>query len=187
LAAENESHEGKRRVESQWPIFKLHHQRSRYVYDLYYKRHAISKELYEFLLEQGYADGQLIAKWKKASPHARVGGWGVFVPLCVCMGLRLWVCGCVRACMWVHGLVGMSVCACACACARACARGWHACGALTGPLGAQPGFENLCCLRCIQPKDTNFGTACVCRVPKNKYEEGKVIECVHCGCRGCCG
>ena len=68
--AEHDSHEGKRRVESQWPIFKLHHQRSRYVYDIYYKRHAISKELYEFLLEQGYADGQLIAKWKKVRHRA---------------------------------------------------------------------------------------------------------------------
>ena len=51
----------------------------------------------------------------------------------------------------------------------------------------QQGYENLCCLRCIQPRDTNFGTACVCRVPKSKLEEGKIVECVHCGCRGCSG
>ena len=70
-AAENESHEGKRRVESQWPIFKLHHQRSRYVFDIYYKRKIISKELYEFLLEQGYADAALIAKWKKVRAGRR--------------------------------------------------------------------------------------------------------------------
>lgn len=79
-AAENDSHEGKRRVESQWPIFKLHHQRSRYVYDIYYKRKIISKELYEFLLEQGYADAALIAKWKKvgtAGPGRRAL-WAAF-------------------------------------------------------------------------------------------------------------
>ncbi|RUP51750.1 G10 protein [Jimgerdemannia flammicorona] len=111
--AENDPHEGKRRVESLWPVFRIHHQRSRYVYDLYYKRKAISKELYEYCLKNGYADANLIAKWKK------------------------------------------------------------------------PGFEKLCCLRCIQSKDTNFGTTCICRVPKEKLEEEKVVECVHCGCRGC--
>ena len=49
------------------------------------------------------------------------------------------------------------------------------------------GYENLCCLRCIQTRDTNFATNCICRVPKNKLEEGKIVECVHCGCRGCSG
>ncbi len=49
------------------------------------------------------------------------------------------------------------------------------------------GYENLCCLRCIQPRDTNFNKKCICRVPKEKLEEGKVVECVHCGCRGCSG
>ncbi|KNA02637.1 hypothetical protein SOVF_216830 [Spinacia oleracea] len=48
----------------------------------------------------------------------------------------------------------------------------------------QPGYERLCCLRCIQPRDHNFGTTCVCRVPKHLREE-KVVECVHCGCKGC--
>ncbi|KAJ0519346.1 putative G10 protein [Helianthus annuus] len=47
-----------------------------------------------------------------------------------------------------------------------------------------PGYERLCCLRCIQPRDHNFNTTCVCRVPKHLREE-KVIECVHCGCKGC--
>ena len=49
----------------------------------------------------------------------------------------------------------------------------------------QAGYEKVCCLRCIQPKDTNFGTTCVCRVPKDRLEDGKVVECIHCGCRGC--
>ncbi|RKP35965.1 maternal g10 transcript [Dimargaris cristalligena] len=111
--AENDPHEGKRKTEALWPIFRLHHQRSRYVYELYYKRKAISRELYDYCLKQGFADGNLIAKWKRG------------------------------------------------------------------------GYEKLCCLRCIQSKDTNFGTACICRVPKNKLEEDRVVECVHCGCRGC--
>ena len=38
---------------------------SRYVYELYYEKEAISKTLYDWLLKNGYADGNLIAKWKK--------------------------------------------------------------------------------------------------------------------------
>ena len=111
--AESETHEGKRKTESLWPIFKLNNQRSRYLYELYYKRHAISKELYEWCLKEGHGDANLIAKWKKN------------------------------------------------------------------------GYEQLCCLRCIQQKDTNFGTTCVCRVPKKQLDTP--IECQHCGCRGCSG
>ncbi|KJE92008.1 cell cycle control protein cwf14 [Capsaspora owczarzaki ATCC 30864] len=113
--AEAEPHEGKRRVESLWPIFRIHHQRTRYIYDMYYKRKVISKELYEFLLKDNYADANLIAKWKKQ------------------------------------------------------------------------GYENLCCLRCVQTKDTNFQANCICRVPRASLEEGKAVECVHCGCTGCGG
>lgn len=43
ISAETESHEGKRKVESLWPIFRIHHQRSRYIYDLFYRRKAISR------------------------------------------------------------------------------------------------------------------------------------------------
>lgn len=113
--AETEPHEGKRKQESLWPIFKIHHQKSRYIYDLYYRRKAISRELYDYCLNENIADKNLIAKWKKV------------------------------------------------------------------------GYENLCCLRCIQTRDTNFGTNCICRVPKGKLEEGRIVECIHCGCRGCSG
>ena len=41
--AETDPHEGKRKVEAEWPIFRIHHKRSRYIYDLYYKRKVISK------------------------------------------------------------------------------------------------------------------------------------------------
>ncbi|KAL2289659.1 hypothetical protein FJTKL_01897 [Diaporthe vaccinii] len=50
---------------AQWPIFKISHQRSRYIHELYYEKGAISKELYDWLLKNGYADAMLIAKWKK--------------------------------------------------------------------------------------------------------------------------
>ena len=113
--AEHDEHEGKRIAEANWDIFRLHHQRSRYIFDMFYKDNAISRELYEFCLEEKYADRNLIAKWKKS------------------------------------------------------------------------GYENLCCLRCIQPRDTNFNTLCICRVPRSKLEEGKIVQCLHCGCRGCSG
>jgi bud site selection protein 31 len=81
--AENASHEGKRKHEVLWPIFQITHQRkltpskavlqhdakcsagSRYIYELYYDKEAISKQLYDWLLKNGYADANLIAKWKK--------------------------------------------------------------------------------------------------------------------------
>ncbi len=123
------SHDGKKKHEASWPIFQISHARSRYIYDLYYTREAISKVLYEWLLKNGYADAALIAKWKKQ------------------------------------------------------------------------GYEKLCCLRCVQTKETNFGGSCVCRVPKGQMRkdrdeevEGKGkdgggggggVQCVNCGCRGC--
>ena len=42
-----------------WPVG------SRYIYDLYYEKEAISKQLYDWLLKNNYADANLIAKWKK--------------------------------------------------------------------------------------------------------------------------
>lgn len=111
--AENDTGEGKRKSENLWAIWRLHHQRSRYVYDLFYKKKEISRELYEYCLRESWADQNLIAKWKKT------------------------------------------------------------------------GYEKLCCLRCIQSKDHNYGTTCICRVPKAKLEEGKIVQCMHCGCRGC--
>ena len=32
---------------------------------MFYKKKAISRETYNFALREGYADGALIAKWKK--------------------------------------------------------------------------------------------------------------------------
>lgn len=115
---------GAKKHEALWPIFQISHARSRYIYDLYYTREAISKQLYEWLLKEGYADKNLIAKWKKQ------------------------------------------------------------------------GYEKLCCLRCVQTKETNFGGSCVCRVPRAQMKRGeeegeegsgggKGVQCVSCGCRGC--
>ncbi|KAL6629245.1 hypothetical protein ACP70R_029010 [Stipagrostis hirtigluma subsp. patula] len=76
--AENDPHDGKRKCEALWPIFRISHQRSRYIYDLYYKRKEISKELYEFCLDQGYADRNLIAKWKKGRVMSAFAAFGAY-------------------------------------------------------------------------------------------------------------
>ncbi|KAH3667118.1 hypothetical protein WICMUC_005465 [Wickerhamomyces mucosus] len=107
------------KTEGLWEIFQINHAKSRYIYELYYKKNAISKELYNYLLKSRYGDGNLIAKWKKQ------------------------------------------------------------------------GYENLCCLKCIQTIENNNGGTCICRVPRSKLEEKaegskiKFSQCVNCGCRGC--
>lgn len=112
--AETQDTQAKRKVETLWPIIQINHTRSRYIYDLYYKREAISRELYDWLLKYQYADANLIAKWKRT------------------------------------------------------------------------GYEKLCCVRCIQSRDMNYqGSTCICRVPSAQLRPGTVVECVHCGCRGC--
>lgn len=63
--AVNDPHEGRRKAEMNWPINKIHYERNRYIYELFYKKKAISKELYDFLLKNKYGDAALIAKWKK--------------------------------------------------------------------------------------------------------------------------
>jgi len=58
-------HEGKRKAESLWMVHRIHYERNRYIYDLYYTKEQISKQLYEWLIEEKIADSNLIAKWKK--------------------------------------------------------------------------------------------------------------------------
>lgn len=98
-----------------WPVIRLNHQISRYIYTMYYQRKAISSDLYQWLLKQKYCNADLIAKWKKQ------------------------------------------------------------------------GYEHLCCIACITTNETNHGNTCICRVPKTALEdeEGRLVECITCGCRGC--
>lgn len=61
----NEPHEGLRKSESQWPVHQINWQKSRYIYDMYYKHNRISKEVYEYCVKNKLVDAALIAKWKK--------------------------------------------------------------------------------------------------------------------------
>jgi len=63
--AVDDPHEGKRKCEGAWPIHRIHYERNRYIYDMYYVQKAISKDLYEFLVREKVADGALIAQWRK--------------------------------------------------------------------------------------------------------------------------
>lgn len=56
---------GANKKSSLWPIYQINHQLSRYVYEMYFKRALISRDLYEWLLLQKYVNADLIAKWKK--------------------------------------------------------------------------------------------------------------------------
>ncbi|KAL1865522.1 Component of the SF3b subcomplex of the U2 snRNP [Diaporthe australafricana] len=47
------------------------------------------------------------------------------------------------------------------------------------------GYEKLCCLQCVQTKETNFQSTCICRVPRAQLKESQDIQCVGCGCTGC--
>ncbi|KAG7397745.1 Component of the SF3b subcomplex of the U2 snRNP [Phytophthora boehmeriae] len=61
----NEPHEGKRQCEALWPVHQINWQRSRYVYDLYYKYKRIPREVYDYCVKNKLVDANLIAKWKK--------------------------------------------------------------------------------------------------------------------------
>lgn len=61
----NEPHEGKRKVESLWPIHQINWQRSRYVYDMFYVHKKIERCVYDFCIKNKIVDANLIAKWKK--------------------------------------------------------------------------------------------------------------------------
>jgi bud site selection protein 31 len=60
-----ESNMNQRKIESLWPIHQINWQKSRYIYDLYYTHHRISKEVYQYCINQKLVDAALIAKWKK--------------------------------------------------------------------------------------------------------------------------
>ena len=60
-----ESNLNKRNNESIWPVHQINHQKSRYIYDMYYTYGQISDKVYKYCLKQKIADPLLIAKWKK--------------------------------------------------------------------------------------------------------------------------
>eukprot|EP01063_Lacrimia_lanifica_P003657 TRINITY_DN11974_c0_g1_i1.p1 TRINITY_DN11974_c0_g1~~TRINITY_DN11974_c0_g1_i1.p1 ORF type:complete len:275 (+),score=133.46 TRINITY_DN11974_c0_g1_i1:54-827(+) len=109
-----ESHDGKRKVEIQWPVHQLNWQRTRYVFDMYVRYKRIGKDVYDYCVKQKLIDVNLVAKWKKQ------------------------------------------------------------------------GYERLCSAHAINPKNSNFGTVSICRVPR--YELGPdhpMVENKMTGCRGC--
>ena len=101
--AEEDEHEGKRACEALWPIFRIHHQRSRYIYEMYYKHKKISREVYNYCLREKHADQNLIAKWKKVHECFVMLSCFVFWVASVCVCVGKYVSG-VRTsmCVWLH-------------------------------------------------------------------------------------
>ena len=60
-----ESTMNKRKTESVWPVHQINWQKSRYIYELYYRYKKISKKVYDYCIDQNLIDAALIAKWKK--------------------------------------------------------------------------------------------------------------------------
>ena len=60
-----ESNMSQRKIESLWPIHQINWQKSRYIYDLYYTYQRISRDVYQYCIDQKLVDAALIAKWKK--------------------------------------------------------------------------------------------------------------------------
>jgi bud site selection protein 31 len=60
-----ESNMNQRKIESLWPIHQINWQKSRYIYDMYYTYQRISREVYQYCIDQKLVDAALIAKWKK--------------------------------------------------------------------------------------------------------------------------
>jgi bud site selection protein 31 len=54
-----------RKLEAMWPVHQINYQKTRYVYDMYYVHHKISKHVYQFCINKKYIDAALAAKWKK--------------------------------------------------------------------------------------------------------------------------
>eukprot|EP00322_Chrysochromulina_rotalis_P006666 CAMPEP_0115866736 /NCGR_PEP_ID=MMETSP0287-20121206/20407_1 /TAXON_ID=412157 /ORGANISM="Chrysochromulina rotalis, Strain UIO044" /LENGTH=261 /DNA_ID=CAMNT_0003321321 /DNA_START=12 /DNA_END=797 /DNA_ORIENTATION=+ len=63
--AVDDPHEGKRKCEANWPIHRIHYERNRYIYDMYYRQQRISRDLYDFLVREKVVDAALISKWRK--------------------------------------------------------------------------------------------------------------------------
>ncbi|KAG7891415.1 hypothetical protein KL936_001358 [Ogataea polymorpha] len=56
---------GRPKHESLWEISQINHQRSRYIYEMFYKKKLITRPTYDWLLNHKYGDAELIAKWRK--------------------------------------------------------------------------------------------------------------------------
>lgn len=86
----NEPHEGRKEHEILWPIHQINWQRSRYVYDMFYKYKKIPREVYDYCIKRKLIDAPLIAKWKKkgyeklCSTHAIDKSNFNFNTVCVC-------------------------------------------------------------------------------------------------------
>jgi bud site selection protein 31 len=60
-----DSHEGMRKIESQWPIHQINWQRTRYIHDMWKKHKRISDAVVTYCKEMKLIDGALFDTWSK--------------------------------------------------------------------------------------------------------------------------
>lgn len=53
------------RAETHAQITQIHHQRNRYLFNVFYKRKAISEDTWKWLVKWKYVDVDLVSKWRK--------------------------------------------------------------------------------------------------------------------------
>ena len=63
--AESTNNDANSSLEQLWAIHRCNWKRSRPIYEMYWKKKSISKKLYEWILNNGYADRDLINAWRK--------------------------------------------------------------------------------------------------------------------------
>ncbi|KAH0788161.1 bud site selection protein 31 [Histomonas meleagridis] len=63
--AENSEDTAASTQEQIWAVMRLNWKRSRPIYEMRWKKQTMSNELYEWILNQGYADRELINQWRK--------------------------------------------------------------------------------------------------------------------------
>ena len=162
--AESAGHEGKRKAEAVWPIFRIHHQRSRFVYDAYYRRGEAGEVKEATVGDVGEDEEEEEEPPDAAAAHSSsTSAASSSLPASTSSALP------PRISRELY---------------EYCLREGHADAALIAKWKKQ-GYERLCCLQCVQTRDHQFATTCVCRVPRAALEPGKIVECAHCGCRGC--
>lgn len=63
--AESTNNDANSSQEQLWTVLRCNWKRSRPIFEIYWKQKKISKQLYDWILNNGYADRELINAWRK--------------------------------------------------------------------------------------------------------------------------
>ena len=115
-----EAHEGKRRVESLWPVHQITWQKSRYVYDMYYVHGMIEQSVYDYCIRLviirklvSQSDRNLCPENRGCEPDCKVEE-GQLNPRSDAFLCRVSVAPRSDACLYIYLLHLLHSCACIC-------------------------------------------------------------------------